>query len=89
VADVRFLTEALMAWFGSGGTVLLDGYSQRCLGRVWRAQHFSWWMTTLLHSVDVEDPYAQRLQRAHLDYVTSSASAAATLAENYVGLELV
>jgi p-hydroxybenzoate 3-monooxygenase len=88
VADVRFLTEALVAWFGDGSTELLDGYSARCLTRVWRAQHFSWWMTTLLHTVDADDPYARRLQRAHLDYVTTSTSAATTLAENYVGLEL-
>ncbi|MEU6780127.1 4-hydroxybenzoate 3-monooxygenase [Nonomuraea angiospora] len=86
VADVRVLTEALAAYFADGSTGLLDGYSDACLKRVWRAQHFSWWMTTLLHTFEDEDPYARRLQLSYLDYVTSSEAAATTLAENYVGL---
>ncbi|MFI7135106.1 4-hydroxybenzoate 3-monooxygenase [Nonomuraea sp. NPDC050153] len=86
VADVRVLTEALAAYFADGSTGLLDGYSDACLKRVWRAQHFSWWMTTLLHTFEDEDPYGRRLQLSYLDYVTSSEAAATTLAENYVGL---
>ncbi|MCF6472039.1 4-hydroxybenzoate 3-monooxygenase [Nonomuraea sp. MG754425] len=86
VADVRVLTEALAAYFADGSTTLLDGYSRACLKRVWRAQHFSWWMTTLLHTFEQDDPYARRLQLSYLDYVTSSEAAATTLAENYVGL---
>jgi p-hydroxybenzoate 3-monooxygenase len=86
VADVRLLTEALDAWFATGSAELLDGYSEECLKRVWRAQHFSWWMTTLLHTFDSDDAYGRRLQRSYLDYVTSSEAAATTLAENYVGL---
>ncbi|RSN10457.1 4-hydroxybenzoate 3-monooxygenase [Nonomuraea sp. WAC 01424] len=86
VADVRVLTEALAAFFERGSSELLDGYSRACLKRVWRAQHFSWWMTTLLHSFDDDDPYGRRLQTSYLDYVTSSEAAATTLAENYVGL---
>jgi len=86
VADVRVLTEALVSWYRTGSTELLEGYSQACLKRVWRAQHFSWWMTTLLHTFDDDDAYGRRLQLSHLDYVTSSEAAAATLAENYVGL---
>ncbi|MGR6916683.1 4-hydroxybenzoate 3-monooxygenase [[Actinomadura] parvosata] len=86
VADVRVLTEALSAYFADGSTGLLDGYSDACLKRVWRAQHFSWWMTTLLHTFEEDDPYARRLQLSYLDYVTSSEAAATTLAENYVGL---
>ncbi|PZG19782.1 4-hydroxybenzoate 3-monooxygenase [Nonomuraea aridisoli] len=86
VADVRVLTDALAAYFEHGSTDLLDGYSQACLKRVWRAQHFSWWMTTLLHTFDDDDAYARRLQLSYLDYVTSSEAAATTLAENYVGL---
>ncbi|MBB6548442.1 4-hydroxybenzoate 3-monooxygenase [Nonomuraea rubra] len=86
VADVRVLTEALVAYFGSGSAELLDGYSEACLKRVWRAQHFSWWMTTLLHTFEDDDPYARKLQLSYLDYVTSSEAAATTLAENYVGL---
>ncbi|WP_406674492.1 4-hydroxybenzoate 3-monooxygenase [Nonomuraea sp. N2-4H] len=86
VADVRVLTEALTAYFKDGTTELLDAYSQTCLKRVWRAQHFSYWMTTLLHTFDEDDAYARRLQLSYLDYVTSSEAAATTLAENYVGL---
>ncbi|MER5644544.1 4-hydroxybenzoate 3-monooxygenase [Streptosporangium sp. NPDC002524] len=85
VADVRLLTAALAEFYETGSTGLLDTYSASCLKRVWRAQHFSWWMTTLLHTLD-DDPYGRRLQTSHLDYVTSSEAAATTLAENYVGL---
>ncbi|MGI5272619.1 4-hydroxybenzoate 3-monooxygenase [Nonomuraea sp. CA-218870] len=87
VADVRVLTEALAAYFRDGSAGLLDGYSAACLKRVWRAQHFSWWMTTLLHTFDSDDAYGRRLQLSYLDYVTSSEAAATTLAENYVGYE--
>lgn len=86
VADVRLLTAALAEFYETGSTHLLDTYSADCLKRVWRAQHFSWWMTTLLHTFDTDDPYGQRLQTSYLDYVTSSEAAATTLAENYVGL---
>ncbi|TDC00504.1 4-hydroxybenzoate 3-monooxygenase [Nonomuraea longispora] len=86
VADVRVLTDALAAYFEHGSSGPLDGYSRACLRRVWRAQHFSWWMTTLLHTFDDDDAYARRLQLSHLDYVTSSEAAATTLAENYVGM---
>ncbi|MEU7852181.1 4-hydroxybenzoate 3-monooxygenase [Nonomuraea sp. NPDC049141] len=86
VADVRVLTEALDRFFATGSADLLDSYSESCLKRVWRAQHFSWWMTTLLHTFDSDDAYGRRLQLSYLDYVTSSEAAATTLAENYVGL---
>ncbi|MFI7439735.1 4-hydroxybenzoate 3-monooxygenase [Nonomuraea indica] len=86
VADVRVLAEALDAFFATGSADLLDGYSRACLKRVWRAQHFSWWMTTLLHTFDTDDDYGRRLQVSHLDYITASEAAATTLAENYVGL---
>ncbi|GII27804.1 4-hydroxybenzoate 3-monooxygenase [Planotetraspora mira] len=86
VADVRVLTEALGAFFADGSTGPLDDYSRACLTRVWRAQHFSWWMTTLLHTFDSDDEYGRRLQTSYLDYVTTSEAAATTLAENYVGL---
>lgn len=86
VADVRVLTEALDLFFATGSTELLDGYSAACLKRVWRAQHFSWWMTTLLHTFESDDAYGRRLQLSYLDYVTSSEAAATTLAENYVGM---
>ncbi|WP_371783828.1 4-hydroxybenzoate 3-monooxygenase [Streptosporangium subroseum] len=86
VADVRLLTAALADFYETGSTEPLDAYSDTCLKRVWRAQHFSWWMTTLLHTFDADDAYGGRLQTSHLDYVTSSTAAATTLAENYVGL---
>jgi p-hydroxybenzoate 3-monooxygenase len=84
--DVTVLTEALAAWYASGEESLLDGYSQTCLRRVWRAQHFSWWMTTLLHSFDSYDAYDRRLQESYRDYVCTSDAASTSLAENYVGL---
>jgi p-hydroxybenzoate 3-monooxygenase len=89
VADVRVLSEALGAWFGSGDASGLDAYSETCLRRVWRVQHFSWWMTSMLHRFPGGDPFDARLQRSQLRYVISSRAAATTLAENYVGLELV
>jgi p-hydroxybenzoate 3-monooxygenase len=84
--DVTVLTDALAAWYAAGDTGPLDAYSRDCLRRVWRAQHFSWWMTTLLHTFDTYDPYDRRLQLSYLDYVCTSDAAAASLAENYVGL---
>ena len=86
VADVRYLTEALTAFYRAGDEALLAAYSARCLSRVWKAQRFSWWMTTLLH-VDAQAlAFDRRRQVAELDYVTSSEAAMASLAENYVGL---
>jgi p-hydroxybenzoate 3-monooxygenase len=86
VADVRVLAEALTAWLEHGDDSRLDGYSEKCLERVWRVQHFSWWMTSMLHRFPDEDEIQQRLQRAELDYVTSSKAAATMLAENYTGM---
>jgi p-hydroxybenzoate 3-monooxygenase len=84
--DVTVLTEALTAWYSGGGTALLDAYSATCLRRVWRVQQFSWWMTTLLHTLAGADAYDRRLQQSYLDYVCTSRAAATSLAENYVGL---
>jgi len=86
VADVSFLTEALIAFYRDGSMALLDGYSARCLRRVWKAQRFSWWMTTMLHLNPEDSPFDRRRQLAELDYVTSSEAAMRSLAENYVGL---
>jgi p-hydroxybenzoate 3-monooxygenase len=88
-ADVRVLSEALGAWYEDGDESGLDGYSDTCLRRVWRVQHFSWWMTSMLHRFGSDDPFEPRLQRSQLHYVVSSRAAATTLAENYVGLERV
>jgi p-hydroxybenzoate 3-monooxygenase len=89
VADVRVLSDALGAWFAGGDSAGLEAYSDTCLRRVWRVQHFSWWMTSMLHRFPGDDPFDERLQRSQLRYVCSSRAAATTLAENYVGLERV
>ena len=89
VADVRLLAQALAAWYRTGGSDLLDAWSGTCLRRVWRAQDFSTWMTTLLHRSPADDEFQLKLQRARLEYVTGSEAAARSLAENYVGLEWV
>ena len=88
VADVAVLAEALDEFFHHGRTVLLDGYSETCLRRVWRVQHFSWWMTSMLHRVPGADPFTEQLQLSQLRYVSSSTAAATSFAENYVGLPL-
>ena len=89
VADVRVLAHGLERWFESGDDTALKAYSETCLTRVWRTQYFSWWMTTMLHRMPGdEDGFGARLQVAQLDYLCSSRAASASLAENYVGLEL-
>ena len=88
VADVLVLAEAIDAWYSTGSTALLDAYTATCLRRVWRVQHFSWWMTSMLHRADDGDPFTHELQLSQLRYVTSSRAAATSLAENYVGLPL-
>ena len=87
--DVRLLSEALTSWYRTGSSGLLDGYSDACLRRVWRAEHFSWWMTSLLHRFDSGDEFDLKLQLSQLRYVTSSTAAATSLAENYVGIERI
>jgi p-hydroxybenzoate 3-monooxygenase len=89
IADVRVLAEALSRWYRTGDTAGLDSYSATCLRRVWRAEHFSWWMTSMLHRPDTGDPFDRKLQLAQLEYVCTSEAAARSLAENYVGLEQV
>lgn len=84
--DVRILADALTTWYADGDPSKLDGYSDECLHRVWRAQHFSWWMTSLLHTSPEATRYERKLQQSLLRYVATSPAAAATLAENYVGV---
>jgi p-hydroxybenzoate 3-monooxygenase len=88
VADVRVLARALAAFYRSGRTDLVDRYSEICLRRVWKAQRFSWWMTSMLHRFEDASPFERRRQFAELDYVTGSRAAATALAENYVGLPM-
>jgi p-hydroxybenzoate 3-monooxygenase len=89
IRDVQVLAEALTYWYESGNASLLDAYSEHCLRRVWRCEHFSWWMTTMLHLPPGGDPFDVRLQRSQLRYVTTSPAQAKALAENYVGLDRV
>jgi p-hydroxybenzoate 3-monooxygenase len=85
--DVSLLAEALVSWYRADRSQLLDAYSDTCLRRVWRAEHFSWWMTSMLHRFDSADDFDLRLQLSQLRYVTTSTAAATSLAENYVGVE--
>jgi p-hydroxybenzoate 3-monooxygenase len=89
IADVRVLAEALVHRYERGSDELLDAYSDECLRRVWRAEHFSWWMTSMLHRLPGHDAFDVQLQLSQLRYVTTSEAAARSLAENYVGLDAV
>jgi p-hydroxybenzoate 3-monooxygenase len=86
VADVRMLSKAIAARFNEGRDDLLDRYSSDCLERVWRAEHFSYFMTNMLHPSFDDTPFVNRLKMSELKYVSSSEAAARSLAENYVGL---
>jgi p-hydroxybenzoate 3-monooxygenase len=85
-SDIYYLYHALVDHFKKGDDAGLDAYSDRALARVWKAERFSWWMTTLLHRFGDGNPFDAQLQRAELNYLFSSKLALGTLAENYVGL---
>ena len=85
-SDIYYLSRAFVAWYESGDTQPMDTYSENCLRRVWKAERFSWWMTTLLHRFPENGPFAERMQLAELDYLVNSEAAMTTLAENYIGL---
>jgi p-hydroxybenzoate 3-monooxygenase len=85
-ADVRVLARAFSEYYAGGRTDLLDRYSDVALRRVWKAQRFSWWMTSMLHRFDDQSSFDRQVQLAELDYVTGSRAAMTALAENYVGL---
>ena len=87
IADVAVLAEILDDVITRGADDRLDDYTAACLQRVWRCQHFSWWMTSMLHRFD-DDPFRRQLQLSELRLVTTSTAAATMLAENYVGLAL-
>ena len=86
IADVTLLARALTSWLVEGSASLVDSYSDDALRRVWRCTHFSWWMTSMLHTTD--DPFDAQLQLSQLRWVTSSQAGAAGLAENYAGLPI-
>jgi p-hydroxybenzoate 3-monooxygenase len=85
-SDVYYLSRALIRWYASGDATGLDTYSGRALARVWKAERFSWWMTTLMHRFPEHGEFSQRIQEAELDYLAGSLAARTSLAENYVGL---
>lgn len=87
--DVRILAEDLAHFYRTGSRERLDRYSSQCLQRVWRAEHFSAWMTGLLHRDPGGDPFEHKLRLSYLRYVSTSTAAATTLAENYVGFDPV
>lgn len=85
-SDVHYLSEALIEYFSERSEAGIDAYSARALARVWKAERFSWWLTSLMHHFPQDSAFARRIQRAELDYLVSSDHAMAALAENYVGL---
>ena len=88
IADVHLLDRAIGTFYDAKDTGLLDAYTETALKRIWRAQHFSWWMTSMLHRFSDATDFDLRRQIAELEMVTSSPTAARTIADNYVGLPL-
>ena len=87
-SDVKYLSGALIEYYRERSDAGLDTYSQRALARVWRAERFSWWLTTLMHRFPDTDGFGQKLQEAELDYLVNSRAMSTALAENYIGLPL-
>jgi p-hydroxybenzoate 3-monooxygenase len=85
-SDVRFLARALIDAVVEKSAKGIDHYSDTCLRRVWKAERFSWWFTSLTHKFPETGAIGQKLQRAELDYLVGSRAASTALAENYVGL---
>jgi p-hydroxybenzoate 3-monooxygenase len=85
-SDIYYLWRGLCDHYASGSNAALDAYSHTALARVWKAERFSWWMTSLLHRFPEASGFDQKLQKAELDYLVSSEAAMTALAENYVGL---
>lgn len=85
-SDVHYLSEALIEFYDEHSTAGIDDYSRRALARIWKAERFSWSLTTLLHRFDQMPPFERRMQDAEFAYLVSSRHARASLAENYVGL---
>ena len=86
--DVKYLSAAFIEFFKENSRAGIDGYSARCLARIWRAERFSWWFTGLMHEFPEEGPIHAKLQQAELDYLLHSDTGARSIAENYVGLPL-
>jgi p-hydroxybenzoate 3-monooxygenase len=88
VSDVRMLADGLIGHYRAGEDDGLDAYSQRALARVWKAERFSWWLTSITHRFPDADPFSQQMQLAELDYLRGSEAAQQSFAENYVGLPM-
>jgi p-hydroxybenzoate 3-monooxygenase len=86
--DVGYLARALAEHYGDKSDAGIDTYSQRCLRRIWRAERFSWWFTSLMHKFPDTGAFGQKMQAAELDYLVNSTAASTAMAENYVGLPL-
>ncbi|NQW94578.1 MAG: 4-hydroxybenzoate 3-monooxygenase [Polaromonas sp.] len=87
-SDVKYLSDALIDFYLGKSSAGIDGYSQRALSRIWKAERFSWSLTTLMHRFPDQDAFGQKMQEAELDYLVQSKAASTALAENYVGLPL-
>jgi len=87
-SDVGALAESLIGFYVERSSAGIDSYSARVLSRIWKAERFSWWMTSILHTFPDTDSFSRRIQRAEFDYLKSSTAAARSLAENYTGLPL-
>ncbi len=87
-SDVGYLWTALSEFYNEKSSVGIDTYSDRCLRRVWRAERFSWWFTSLMHRFPETGEFGQKIQEAELDYLVHSRAASVSLAENYVGLPM-
>jgi p-hydroxybenzoate 3-monooxygenase len=85
-SDIHYLSAALTGFYRDGNSAELDQYSSRALSRIWKAERFSWWMTTLLHHLPESGDIGPKLQQAELAYLFESRAAQTALAENYVGL---
>ena len=86
--DVKYLAGALIEYYADKTEMGIDTYSRRCLGRIWKAERFSWWFTMLMHRFPEDGPIVARFQEAELDYLLHSEAGSRTIAENYVGLPL-
>ena len=87
-SDVKYLSSAFIEFFKDKSAAGIDHYSQRALARIWRAERFSWWLTSLMHRFPDSEGFGQKMQEAELDYLVNSQALSASLAENYVGLPL-
>ena len=87
-SDVKYLSTAIISYFHEKSEAGIDGSSEVCLKRVWKAERFSWWLTTLMHRFQDSGGFGQKVQEAELEYLISSRAASTALAENYVGLPL-